>query len=170
MHDLAAGFLHAARDHVRRRALPARKPGFQHCDARRQDEDRNNIVRHLVMQGVRTLPVHIEQDVMPGLEPGYRVGARGAVIVIEHLRPFEKLPPGDHGAELIRGFEEIIDAFGLVRPGCARGRGNGELDVLELVEQHVRQRGLAGPGGARQDEHQPPPLDCRLTRHSPPAP
>src|SRR5260370_7920035 len=77
----------------------------------------------------------------------------------EHLRPFQKFTPLDHGLEALRVDEMIVSSIDLAGPLLSRCHRHRQLDPWISLEQLARQRVLAGPRRRRQHEHEPAPAD-----------
>ena len=81
------------------------------------------------------------------------------------MRPFEELAVGDHLVELGVADEMIVDAVDLAGADRPGRRGDRHGDAVVAVEQHARDRRLAGAARARQDEEQAPPLEGACDFH-----
>ena len=87
-----------------RAVLGARlQPLLERRHARRQDEDRDEIVAHTCRELLRPLPVDIADDVGAGVERAHHRRARRAVAIAEDHRVLEQLALGDHLVERARG-------------------------------------------------------------------
>jgi hypothetical protein len=74
-------------------------------------------------------------------------GARRAVAIAEHLRPFEQIGLPHHSVEAGVVDEMVVLACDLARPLLARRHRDREIDHRIDREQLARQRRLAGARG-----------------------
>ena len=78
----------------------------------------------------------------------------GSVAVAEHRRPFDELAGGDEPVELGVVDEMIIHILGFAGPLGTRGRGHRHGDVAVGLEQHARDRRLAGTRRRGEDDQE----------------
>ena len=102
------------------------------------------VVARLFAQLLRALPIDIEQDVAAGLQRLLHRPPRRAVAMAENFGPFQKLARFHHGLEAMQIDEVIIAAIDLAAALRTRRHRHRKLDMAIGLEQHARQRGLAG--------------------------
>ncbi|MND26823.1 hypothetical protein D3C80_172800 [compost metagenome] len=110
---------------------------------RRQDEDRNDVRLHLVLQLLGALPVDVEQHIATGGHGIFHRPARRAVEIAVNFRPFQQRIAITQTLEIALGNEMVVDTVNLALAARARRNADGQADILVLVEQVAGNRGFA---------------------------
>ena len=110
------------------------------------------------------LPVDVEQEILAFLEARLDLRFRRSVKVAEDLGPFEEFAGFDHRFEPGVVDEAVIEPVGLAGADRTGGDRDRHGDLLVLFEQPMGDRGLAGPRGRGEYEHQSAALE-RVAGH-----
>src|SRR3546814_16590604 len=84
---------------------------LQLSQRRRQDDDADDVAASLLIKLLRTLPISVEQDILPIGQHVFDRRARGAVAVAEYMRPFQECAVPRHFPQRPLFYELIIDSF-----------------------------------------------------------
>jgi hypothetical protein len=85
-----------------------------------------------------TLPVDIEQHILPSVNGRFDRLSRRTVVVIEHARPFEQLATLAHAFEFRAADEMIIYAVAFAWTRRPRRHGNRHRDIGVSGEKPAR--------------------------------
>src|SRR3546814_8482329 len=84
-------------------------------------EDAHHVLLVLLVELLRALPVDVEQEILPFLEPSPNPPLGRAVTVPENVSPFVEIVFRDHAVEFSVVDEMIVHAVNLARARRARG-------------------------------------------------
>jgi 16S rRNA (adenine1518-N6/adenine1519-N6)-dimethyltransferase len=157
---LVGGLAHARMDDLIGVLRSRSQPQLEVRNRRRQHEDADEIAICLLTKLLRALPVDVEQNVAALDQSRLDWQPGRAIAISEHLRPFQQFAVLDHCVETRRVEEMVVAAVDLARPLLARRHRNRKLDARVSREELARQRGLAGPRGRGQHQHEPAAGDC----------
>src|SRR6187200_2734993 len=119
MRDFATRGGNPARDHVGAVLAAPAKPFLQCLDRRRQDEYRSGFdLPGADLSG--TLPVDLEQHVVPGPADALDQPAGGPVTMAVNMRPFQEVTASPHALELFDGDEVVMAGMLFTRPWRSR--------------------------------------------------
>ena len=152
MADLVRGPRHPRVDDVHRIRRALDQPVTQFGHRRRQDEDTNDVAAGNLVQLLCTLPVDIEQHVLPVGEHRIDWRVRGTVSVTEDMRPFEKLMLRRHPAEFLKIDEVIVLPIDLAGADRPRRRGYRDAQFGLGGQELARDGGLTRARWRGQDE------------------
>src|SRR3546814_10848279 len=103
---------------------------LQLSQRRRQDEDADDVAASLLIKLLRTLPIYVEQDILPIGQHVFDRRARGAVAVTEYMRPFQECAIPRHFPERLLIDEMIVDS--VIFTG-AHGAGSGRYGHADMA-------------------------------------
>src|SRR3546814_331338 len=108
---------------------------LQLSQRRRQDEDADDVAASLLIKLLRTLPIYVEQDILPIGQHVFDRRARGAVAVAEYMRPFQECAVPRHFPERLLIDEMIVDSV-LFTGAHGAGSGRyGHADMAVRIQQ-----------------------------------
>src|SRR5215218_7935475 len=126
--ELLTRGLEAARDVFRRVGPAADEPGLERLLARGRDEDLGRL-GHRLADLARALDLDLEQHRgVAGASP-LELVAEGSVAPAGVAGVLDEVAAVHARLELVVGEEVVVDAVLLPRPGSARRRRNGELEL-----------------------------------------
>jgi hypothetical protein len=136
------------------------QPGSEFLHRGRQDEDRDHISAHLILQLLRTLPVDVEQHVAAFAHRHLGSLARRAVEIAMHLGPLQQRLGIAHALEFAMRLELVVDAIDLAAATRPRGHADREAQAGVMFEKIAGNCGFSGARRRGNHQHEAAPLDA----------